>query len=254
MTEKEETNIDHGCGLKNNMTSGIIYYTDNQLEEQMMSVVQKHILRAKLPISSVSLKPIDFGDNEVIGEKRGYITMIKQILLALENSSADNVFFCEHDVLYPESHFDFIPPKEDIFYYNRNVWRWQVGADIAIRYHRMLPLSTLCCNRELAIKNYEFRIKHINKNKEKLGGREPFLARKWGYEPGTKKRRRGGITNEDFKTWESKIPLIDIRHRGTFSPTKVTLGSFKHEPKEWEEINIESIPGWNLKDVWNYQS
>ena len=88
------------------MTKGIIYYTDNQLREPIFSIVQELISLSGLPITSVSLLPLDFGDNFVLSLKPGYITMIKQIIKALEQSKADLVYFCEHDVLYPPSHFD----------------------------------------------------------------------------------------------------------------------------------------------------
>jgi hypothetical protein len=67
------------------------------------------------------------------------------------------------------------------------------------------------------------------------------LMRKWGFEPGTKKKKRGGLTDDDFETWSSEYPVIDIRHKGTFSPTKMKLEDFKHKPKSWEEINISDI-------------
>ena len=49
--------------------------------------------------------------------------MFKQILAGLEALDTDIVFFCEHDVLYYPSHFDFRPLKKDVIYYNTNVWK-----------------------------------------------------------------------------------------------------------------------------------
>ena len=94
---------------------GIIYYTDNRLGEPIYSTAQKHILSSGLPIVSISLKPIDFGENIVLDLNPSFITMIKQIETGLEASKSDFVFFCEHDVLYPASHFEFTPPRDDIF-------------------------------------------------------------------------------------------------------------------------------------------
>ena len=65
--------------------------------------------------------------------------------------------------------------------------------------------------------------------------------RKVGFEPGTKKKRRGGLTDDDFSTWRSDGPVIDIRHYGTFSPPKTKLSDFKHKPTNWEEIEIEKL-------------
>ncbi len=233
------------------MNKGIIYYTDNRLKEPIFSIVQKHILEAGLPVVSSSSKPIDFGNNEVIGRKPNYVTMIKQITSCLERSVVDYVFFCEHDVLYSKSHFDFTPPKNNIFYYNKNAWRWLYKTDKLIRHDRMLSLSSLCVNRKFALDHYSRRMEAIESRIEEFSSRDPNRARKWGYEPGTKKKRRGGFSDDDFDTWESEIPLIDIRHKNTFTPSKTTLKEFRHKPKWWKEISIDEIEGWNLKELFN---
>lgn len=219
--------------------TGVIFYTDNLLDEKIARPVRESILESGLPIVSVSLQPMDFGENYVVAGKRGYVSMMKQIILALEKSTAKYVFFCEHDVLYNKTHFDFTPPSDDIFYYNENVWRYTVGEEVAIRHDRMLPLSVMCCNRKLALYFYEYRWAKMEEvGLETFDNPQSELMRKWGFEPGTKKKKRGGLTDDDFATWSSKKPVIDIRHPGTFSPTKNTLASFKHPPKNWEEITV----------------
>jgi hypothetical protein len=236
------------------MTKGIIYYTDNQLPEPIFSTVQQQILKANLPIVSVSLKPINFGKNFVINLPPNIVTMIKQIIKALEESNSKYVFFCEHDVLYPVTHFDFTPLKDNIYYYNANVWRWRYPQNKAIRYDRLISLSGLCVYRKLVLEHYKKRLEKIVENKWDLDTRrhEPLWARRWGYEPGTKKIKRGGFSDEDFETWESNIPMIDIRHSRTFSPPKVTLDSFKHAPVNWQEITLDKIPGWDLKELFAF--
>lgn len=230
---------------------GIIYYTDNRLAEPIFSVVQKHILEAGLPVVSSSLGPIDFGDNETISGKGCYLTMVKQIISCLERSTSDYVFFCEHDVLYPVSHFNFTPPRDDMFYYNDHVWRWKYNSNKAIGYDRLISLSSLCVNRDFALNHYRQRLEKIEEMGEEKNGRDPHWARKWGYEPGTKKKRRGGFSDDDFEMWKSKYPIIDIRHPQTFSPTKVTLKEFRYPPTGWQEIKIEDIKGWNIKELFN---
>lgn len=234
------------------MTKGIIYYTDNRLPEPIFSVTQKYIARSRLPIISISLQPIDFGRNIVINLKPSFITMMQQITKGLEESDADYVFFCEHDCLYPLSHFDFTPPKNTIFYYNANVWRWKYPDNVAIRYDRLISLSGLCVNRTFALSHYRMRLEKIKElHLESNGRREPLWARRWGYEPGTKKMKRGGFSDDDFQTWKSKDPMIDIRHGKTFSQSKVTLDSFIHPPTNWTEVTLDKIPGWDLKQVFN---
>jgi hypothetical protein len=231
---------------------GIIYYSDNKLDEPIFSIVQKLILKSNLPIISVTHSPTSFGENYVVNDPPNIVTMITQITLALEKSNTKYVFFCEHDVLYPLSHFEFTPEKDSIFYYNSNVLRWDYPYDTAITYDRLISLSGLCVNREFALNHYKTRLSKIHE----LGWdkdtkrHEPKWARKWGYEPGTKKIRRGGFSDDDFETWESRYPIIDVRHNKTFSPRKVTLDAFKHPPTNWKEININDIKGWNLRGIF----
>lgn len=173
--------------------------------------------------------------------------MMLQIITALENLDTKYVFFLENDVLYNPSHFEFIPTRDDIFWYNRHVWRWLLGEPIAIRHDRMIPLSSMCCNRELALRFYRYRWENMVKAGLDSFNGDSKLARKWGYEPGTKKKKRGGLTDDDFDTWKSRDPIIDIRHHGTFSPTKTKLLDFKHAPTGWEEIPINKLNVWNCQ-------
>ena len=233
-------------------TLGCVYYTDNRIDGIIIDTARKYIKESGLPIVSCSLKPIDFGHNIVLeGRLRSYPTMALQILTALEASTADYVFFCEHDVLYHKSHFDFTPPRDDIYYYNVNNYRWEYPKDRAITYDELTSLSSLCCNRELAINHYKYRLKVIERlGLDKIRSREPRWARKFGYEPGTKKRRRGGITNEDHVKIRSAFPNVDIRHPLTFSKPKVTIDSFKHVPSTFKEVTLKEIPGWDLKGLF----
>jgi hypothetical protein len=229
------------------MNKGIIYYTDNRLREPIFSTVQRQILWAtNYPIVSVSLKPTDFGKNIVLDLKPSVLSIHIQVLTALENSTSDVVFFCEHDVLYHQSHFDFTPLRNDIYYYNGNVWRWRYPEDFAITY-TMTSLSNMCCNRELALNHYRYRLDRIMAlGWDKVEQKEPHWSRLIGHEPGTKKVRKGGITNENHETWRSKYPNIDIRHGATLTKTKCSLAEFTHppDPNDWKETTLDKIEGW----------
>lgn len=230
----------------------IIYYTDNNIDINIWLTAQKYIRDSKLPIFSSSLLPMPFGKNQVIDGKRSYPTMIKQIISALKRATGKYVFFCEHDVLYHKSHFDFTPTKDDVFFYNENVWRWRYGEKTAIRHHRMISLSSLCANRDFVLDHYERRLKTITeRNLMGLEGHEPKWARIMGYEPGTKKIKRGGFSDDNFETWSSKFPNIDIRHNKTFSSPKTKINEFKHKPQWWSEISINEIPEWDLIKIFD---
>jgi len=234
------------------MSKSIIYYTDGNLSDPLYSFVQEQLLKTGLPIVSSSLnKPIDFGDNAVVKGKRSYPTMVKQIISCLERSTADYVFFSEHDVLYSPSHFNFVPPLDNIFYYNVNIWRWSLGSDIAIRHDRMIPLSSLCVNREFALDHYKRRLELIlERGLDSIKSPYPKWVRKMGFEPGTKTKKRGGFSDDEYDTWSSADPNIDIRHDKTFSPTKISKGQFTHTPKWWKEIPVKDISNWDLKGIF----
>jgi hypothetical protein len=146
-----------------NLKKGIIYYTDNQLNLKIAHLCKKNIKSMGLPITSASLKPMnDMGKNVVIHMKRGYLAMFKQILAALEASDADIVYFCEHDWLYDKSHFDFTPPKKDVYYYNKNWWRVRVADGLAVKYDTQL-LPGICAYRELLLNHYRKRVERLEK-------------------------------------------------------------------------------------------
>lgn len=232
--------------------TGIIYYTDNRAKRHILEAVQKILREIGLDISSCSLQPINFGRNVVLeNRERSYPTMVRQIIMALENSDKEFVYFCENDVLYHKSHFDFIPEEKDTFYYNTNVWRWKIWSGTAITYKRMWPLSQLCVGREYALQHYKFREQKIHEWGEcEWRSREPRRARIWGYEPGTKSTKRGGFSDEKMGTWHSDWPNVDIRHARTFSRLKCTPEEFRIPPEEWTEINALEIPGWDLRKVF----
>lgn len=219
------------------MDKGIVYYTNNKLEEPIYSVVQKLLLETGLPIVSCSLKPINFGQNIVLDLEPGIVTMTKQILAGLEASKADIIFFAEHDVLYHKSHFDFTP-SENTFYYNTNNWRWDYPHDKLITYDHLKSLSGLCARRELLLTHYRERLKIIEENNWKDTSREPYWSRKLGHEP------------KNGKEWKSEYPNIDIRHRGTMTRRKCRLVDFKHQPTGWQEIKIKDISIWNLASLF----
>jgi len=233
-------------------TKGIIYYTDNRLPEPIFSTVQKQILKSGLPVVSVSLKPINFGKNIALDMKPGYFSMVSQQVKALETSDADYVFFCEHDVLYHKSHFDFLPDEGDVFYYNMNNWRWDYPEQRIIRYRELTSLSQLCVNRLHALNYFKLKIKAMKEvGLDKFAIKDPHLARVWGYEPGRKSKKKGAISDEKCGEWNSPYPNIDIRHANTFSLPKVKLKDFRQKPTGWTETTIDTIDGWDLRGMFN---
>jgi hypothetical protein len=245
-------------------TKGILFYTDNQLNLKIARRVQKQLLDARLPITSVSLKPMSFGRNIHLPLKRGYLTMAKQILKGLESMTEDIVFFCEHDVLYHPSHFDFTPEKEGVFYYNTNVWRVRLSDGHGVRTNDCRQLSGLCAHRSTLLRHYRKRVVLLEAYWDALGeveesfstlggeGKEVELnryVRAMGFEPGTHNRAER-VDNLPSARWESKVCNIDIRHDTNSTPSRWDPSQFRNAKytEGWQEA-IE-IPGWGkMEDI-----
>lgn len=243
---------------ENGPTKGIIFYTDHQLKLEISHKVQNQLRKISeathIPIVSVSLKPMShFGNHNIhIPQKRSYLTMFKQILAGLEASTADVIFFCEHDVLYHPSHFDFTPPKKDVYYYNTNVWKVRFDDGHAVHYD-VQQTSGLCAYRDLLIAHYRERIKRIEADWDNLPNHK---MGKYSYsmrlEPGTRTRPEG---IDDFKaeSWESEFPNVDIRHGKnlTFHSDRWAQDEFKNKSRATGWTESDEIPGWgSLHDFW----
>ena len=223
---------------KKRLTKGIIFYTDNQLNLKIAHSVQHQLRSIGLPIVSASLKPMShFGKNIHLPLERGHLTMFKQILAALEASTDDIIFFCEHDVLYHPSHFDFIPEKKDTFYYDVNVWKIRKEDNFALWVNNCIQVSGLCGFREELIKHYKERVA--------LAKSGPW-DRNWGYEPGTLGKDIFKIPFNQ-KTWMSEYPNLDIRHDHNLTKNRWSPDLFRNKKncEGWTETTLDKIKGWD---------
>lgn len=201
----------------------------------MDQVVRAHIEASGLPIYSISQTPMDFGENYVYpATGRSHSILFGQIMMGLEKCPADHVFFCEHDVLYHPSHFDFTPPTDDKPYYNNNALRYRL-SDRRIVGFDSAWLSQLCANRELLIRHYQDRMKYIEDGNKG-----------YGFEPGSGQSKRiDGLTSE---YWESEYPNIDIRHEECVTGTsRMYPHEFKNKKtcQNFKVHDINNIPGWD---------
>jgi hypothetical protein len=216
-------------------SKGILYYSDNQIDESLAQICRDQIKSQNIPITSVTLKPIDFGKNICLNLKRGYEAMFEQILVGLENMSEDMVYFCEHDVLYHPTHFDFVPKEETTFYYNGNYWFLRLSDGFAINYD-VSPLSGLVVHRESALKHFRERYSFIKKN---------GFSYKIGFEPFTHRRIKWDYWC-NFKLFFSEFPNVDISHGANVTRKRWSTDKFRRKPKFWRESDIHHIPGWEI--------
>lgn len=223
-------------GNENPVSKGIIYYTDNRIDEPIAESCRRQIAKANLPINSASLQPLEFGENVVINEPRGYKAMFRQILAALQMSRAEAVFFCEHDVLYHPSHFNFIPPKKDVFFYNENTWKVDAETGQALFYYTK-QTSGLCCYRELAIEHYAKRLERLERE-----GKHDYRI---GFEPGCHSFPRG-IDNYPAERWMSDAPNVDIRHNKNLTPSRWSQDQFRNRRNCQGWQMADEVPGWGI--------
>ena len=215
------------------LTKGIVYYTDNRIDPELAKKVQASLIRSGLPIVSVSLKPMDFGENIVLDKERSYLTMFEQTLAGIERSKTDIIFLCEHDVIYSNEHFQFTPTNADQFFYNMNNWQVRQSDGHAV-YWIAKKVSQCCGYRELMLRHYTERVRKV---------KETGFSRRMGFEPGTHRRpeRVDDTTSLEFRT---VIPNLDVRHRYNLTASRWSPDQFRNPCKDWTESHVNKLPGW----------
>lgn len=214
------------------MKKSIIYYTCNTHKPEIDDLARMYLSKVDLPIISVSLnKEIDFGDIRIVMQgERSQLMMHKQVVRGLEECKTKYVFLAESDVLYHPSHFDFTPIKDDVFYFNTNVWKWRWKDGYCIRTDVSQQLSGMCGSRELLLNFFKKRVAQIE--------REGWNRH---YEP------KEGIK----ENYQSEICNICIRHDANLTGSKWSVNDFKNKryAKGWKESTIDKIVGWNIKEI-----
>jgi len=227
-------------------TKAILYFTDGNLNPKIMSACQKQLLKANLPIYSVTLKPMDFGKNIVLPLERGYLTLYKQILIGLELMTEDIVFPVDHDTLYHPSHWEFTPEKKDVYYYNLNEWRVRAKDGFALHYDAKNH-HALACYRSLLIQYYREKISRVEEAMKTMDAHQlNYFLRRMGCEPGTHTRAER-LDRYQSQTWWSKSPNIDIRHDKNLTASRWRKDQFRDQRNctNWIESSVDKIPEWS---------
>ena len=212
----------------------IVYYTDGSVEDSLAELVRNRLQRTGLPIVSVSQQPLDFGENFCIGEiGRSYENIQSQILVGLFMAKTKYVALCEHDTLYPDGYFDFIPPRDDVFYYNQN--RIFVIAKKGPQYGTYITykdtksnVDQLICNRQL--------MKSATRIRRDLLVRCRIKDLPSGWDsPGW------SFPHETLSWRKTDLPSIDILHNANFTVRQGTyrtddLSTFAKGWGTWSDI------------------
>ena len=228
------------------MDTTIIYYTENLIPEPLFTQIQKLLVKSAngRPIVSVSHKPIDLGTNICIGVyKRSWLMLYRQLLLGMKLAKTKYVAMAEHDCLYTNEHFSFKPPRDDTFYYNEynRLVQWtnkhpelkgMYSTYTDPRSKKRYALSQMICNRELFVDSLNKRLDLIDKDRSVL--RNIANASEFGYSKlkRVQKWAKSGravylknmledlLEKENYGSFKTKVPNLDIRHDGNFTGAK----------------------------------
>lgn len=235
-----------------NDRAGVVYYTDNRCEERIAQVCRDNLAvirdAKKMHLVCVSQWPVrEFGLPIVMRLPRNSVSMFTQILAGVRACKQEIVYLVEHDVLYHPSHFDFIPPEREKFYYDRN--RWQVCARTGKALFRLTKCTSLCvAYRETMLKHFESLLALIDER--------GYSRRKMGFAPGT--HRIAGLRHCGTGHYMAEWPSIDIRHSNNFTPNRWRKEEFRSHnvTAGWKES--DSVPGWGKTkgrfDDWLFET
>lgn len=219
----------------------ILYITDSILDKHLAERCRELLLGATNGhrVISVSQEPLNFGENICVGKlPRVALSIDIQIREGLESIKTKYVALAEHDCIYSEEHFRFVPPDSSSFWYNDNCWLVQLRNDRYPQYDGMYSYfpkrrvqSQLICSTRLLAEAMEDKIAILSHP----GWIDTFPRGRIG-EPGTNslsrtkrlliknkdlglawKRIKRYITVYSAKDWKSKIPNLDIRHGQNFT-------------------------------------
>lgn len=225
--------------IKRKPRKGVVYYSHGVGDPTMLQAVRTQITKGikEKHVISVTPEPLSFGNNIVKPRVDGWIDIFERILAGLEASTAEVIFLCEHDVLYHPSHFDFIPPEKDAFYYNVNVWKMRLEDGFCVKVDDCKQLSGLVAYRDVLIDHFRERVRRVN---------EEGFTRQNGFEPGTRKLRHGGYDDREAFAYSSKLPNIDIRHGENATQSRWKKEEFRNQKftEGWTEAHVSEIDGW----------
>lgn len=189
----------------------LLYYTANTINETVAKNVRDHLLEVtenKIPLISVSQKPLDFGKNICVGEiGRSAYNCYKQILTGAMEVKTKYVACCEDDALYTMEHFSHRPPDDDTFIYNLNMW----FTEPTQFWHKGETGMCLCiAPTKLLIDTLKVR---YEKYPEPLVGEDKIVHKYW-QEPG-KYDRKFGIPDAKFTYFKTEVGLPVFNYRGS---------------------------------------
>ena len=226
----------------------LLYYTDNTISDVFAKNIRKYLLDqtgGRVPIISVSQKPIDFGQNICVGQiGKSYYNCYKQIYIGALAARTKYIACCEDDTIYNLEHFSRRPSKPGVFSYNTNLWFlnpelffWKKDGE-----EEKNRTGMLCCIAEteslvktLAGRFDKFPIEPIPNDKRSL--------RFW-QEPG-RFEKKFNIPKVEVEYFETKDPVVVLNYRGS-------LGGKRVFGDGTGRLRVDSFPSTGTaKNVWD---
>jgi len=162
------------------MSLTVIYITSNRENEYFESKIIETLKESinGLPVVSVSQKPIDFGNNICVGEIGAKPeNVLKQLVIGAKAAGTRFVTVGQSDFLYPKEFFEFVPPRDDTFYYPDHAYIFWVRRSRFFRKNLREILSVT--NRKYFIETLEtildgFNDEHISNKIKDIANQDTF--------------------------------------------------------------------------------
>lgn len=132
----------------------IIFYTANVVDDGIMREVTKSLQSHKIPIISVSQRPMSLGYNVVIPKERSVRNLYKQVLIGASIAETEYVALCEDDCFYSKGHFEYRPAH---FGYNTNRWLLHLREQV-FSYRNRVVLSQCIAKRKSLVDTLNERL------------------------------------------------------------------------------------------------
>ena len=210
----------------------VVYYTANMEDESFENKIKDNLVKSvngRLPIISVSQKPINLGKNICVGEVGCHDwNAFRQLRIGIEEAKTRFICAAESDVLYPPEYFDFEPPTNGCYHYNNCyiLWRW-VGKMYGNRFHnKAFSEGAQYCSKDYWL----FQLDRVMKDGPMWVEPGTTIQKinvfgKYGFE-----RSEGGFANRE----NCPVPVISIKTgNGLRNRTKVAGGSAVEELPYW---------------------
>ena len=145
-------------------TTTIIYYTSNREDPVFEGRIIRSLLHSsggKLPVISVSQKPMALGTNICVGEVgiSGF-NALRQYQIGVKAAKTRFVCSAESDTISPQDYFRFVPPTDDTFYLASPFYVMIANGWIRNMFYEKIPHEQcLVANRDMLIDRMEDEFK-----------------------------------------------------------------------------------------------